>query len=241
MTAWTSLGLGNVHAGEQDMRIMPKYPAAAGTQVGVLFCHSAGASAVEPFTPAQASWLMPLAALGHPILATDLGGPMTWGNDTAIARITEAKAYLHSAMGAKTGKIILACMSMGAAGGLAWAGANPSLVSAVIGVSPVGNITDIWTTNYTGWAATIDTCYSGGWSEATYGAAHNPATLAAAGKFSTIPMLLFSGISDPLVMPATVQYLADHAAPGSSRVAIVGQHTIPVPTQPILDFIVAHS
>lgn len=223
------------------MRILPKYPAADGSQVGVLFCHSAGATATEPLLESWAQFVMPLAAAGHPILATDLGGPVTWGNDTIIARITTAKAYLHASMGAKTGKVILIGMSMGAAGALAWAGANPSLVAGFVGVAPVSNITDIWNTNYTGWAPIIDTCYAGGWSEATYGAAHNPATMAAAGKYATIPTLLYSGISDPLVMPATVQYIADHAAPGSSRVAVVGQHTIPVPTQPILDFVAAHT
>ena len=76
MTSWTSLGLGNVHAGEQDMQILPKYAATSGTQVGVLFCHSAGSDATEPLLENWSKFVLPMAALGHPILATDLGGPM---------------------------------------------------------------------------------------------------------------------------------------------------------------------
>ncbi len=234
-----NLGVSNVHSGEADMRILPKYPGAAGSQVGILFCHSAGSTAIEPTTPNWAAFILPLATAGHPILATDLGGTTTWGNDTVVSRITEAKAYLHSAMGAKTGKIVLVGMSMGGLAAMVWAAQNPTLVAAFVGVAAVCDVTDIVTNNRAGTAASVNSAYSGGWSQATYGAVHNPTTLAAAGSLAAIPALIFTGTEDPLVIPATVDTLVSHM-PLGTRVPVVGQHTIPVPVDPIVEFVAAH-
>lgn len=236
MTAWSTYGLGRAIAAENDVILLPKIPRAGAT--GVLYCHGAGGLASQALATEFAAVLGDLANAGHPVLACDLGGLATWGNDTVLARITTAKAYLHATLGAPSGKIMLVGASMGGLSCLVWAKNNPTLTAGVIGIVPVSDVTDIHTNNRSGLAAAIDSAYAGGWSEATYGAARNPVTFAA--SLSAVPLLLFSGTTDDIVLPATVAALA--AGSGATNIPVTGGHGgWTAPLDPIRAFAAAHA
>jgi hypothetical protein len=149
-----------------------------------------------------------IADAGYTMLSCDLGGVATWGNDTAVARITAAKNYLLTLQDVNAGKIILVGQSMGGQNALVWAAANPMLVKCVIGAIPVINIQDVRNRVYT---ASVDAAYSGGYSDATYGAAHNPYVIAGNGGLNNIPMQLWYGDADTTCLPQYTQAMATRA------------------------------
>ena len=229
-TSWSSMGFGAVVAGEGEVTILPKYPTPTGTSMGVLYCHGAGGPARQALEPAFAPVLNALASAGHPVLSCDLGGLATWGNDVVLARMGTAKAYLHATLGARPGKILLVGASMGGLSALVWAKNNPTLTAGVIGIVPVSDVTDMHTNNRQGLRASIDSAYPGGWSEAAHGATRNPVTVAAAGAYADVPMLLISAQSDTTVLPSTVALLTSRV-PRATHISIPGTHdmfTVPI-------------
>lgn len=220
MSTWTRYSVGNVSPGEGSVEVYPKYPKAAGTQVGVMHVHGAGGNGVQAITPEGKTEGMTrlIAAAGQPTLASDWGGPDTWGNATAVARIGTGRSFLQASMGAKSGKVSFTNGSMGAATTLNWAGANPTLVASIVMIIPVINVTDIHTNNRGGYAGAINAAYGGAYSEATYGALYNPFTQAQAGKYAGIPMLCFYGTSDALCLPTWVTQMA--ALPGMNMTLV---------------------
>lgn len=224
MSVWSSTGLGAVSSGELYTTILPKFPRAVGTMPGVIYAHGNTSNATSAIGPDVGPVVQAIADAGYPVLSGDWGGTSTWGNDTTIARITTGRAYMQASMGARAGKVILVGGSAGGAGVLAWAAANPTLVQCIVGLLPVSDVDDIFTHNRAGIASNISSCYSGGWTQATYGATHNPVTMAAAGKFAGMPMRLFYGTTDTTVIPSTVQALA--ASVGSTAIisSVPGDH-----------------
>lgn len=224
MSAWASTGLGAVTVGEAYTATLAKYPKPAGTMPGVIFCHGNTGRSWDSSGADFAQVVNALADAGYPVLSGDWGGSSTWGNDTTIARITTGKAYLQASMGAKAGKIILVGASAGGQGALVWAAANPTLVSCLVGLLPVSDVNDIFVNNRAGIAANISSCYSGGWSQATYGATHNPVTIAAAGGLTALKMRLFYGTTDTIVIPSTVTTLAASAGANTVISSVPGDH-----------------
>lgn len=236
MTAWSSYGLSRAISGENDVIIRPKYPRSGAT--GVLYCHGAGGMADQALATEFAAVLNDIASAGHPVLACDLGGIATWGNDTVLARINSAKTYLQSTLSAPSGPVLMVGASMGGLSCLVWAKNNPTDCAGVIGLVPVSDVTDIHTNNRQGLASSIDSAYAGGWSEAVYGAARNPVTFAS--SLSSVPMLLFSGTTDTVVLPSTVTALA--AGSGATHISVEGGHGGWIaPLDPIRTFVAAHT
>lgn len=95
-----------------------------------------------------------------------------------------------SAVGARSGKIGLIGLSQGTANALSWAGANPTLTGAVTAYLPAPDL------NYAPFKSSIDGAYGGNYTEASYGAAYNPQTMAAAGKYAGIPIDLITASND---------------------------------------------
>ncbi|OEZ02327.1 hypothetical protein BIY45_02015 [Stenotrophomonas sp. BIIR7] len=143
---------------------------------------------------------------GYVMVSADLGGSRTWGNGTAMNRITDAVSYLHSLSGVAPGPVYLACQSMGGLNGLIWASRNKSSVRALSATIPVINLTDV--RDNSAYQATIDAAYAGGYSQAVYGAAHNPLTLAQSGALNDVPIKLWYGDSDTLCKPQFAQQFA---------------------------------
>lgn len=241
----TEYGVGTVQTGEAHTVFRPKNHFAPQSKVGVMYCHGAGGTAQEALTYGGIAHILSTLGNDRVVFAGDLGG-LTWGNDTAMARIATAKTYLQgSSGGAKTGKMALVGLSMGGCNALVWAAANPALVSCIVAVIPVINLTDMHSNNRGGTASIINDAYAGGWSQGTYGAAHNPLTLAQAGKFTGIPILLFYGTTDPLCVPE--QAIAFGAAVGAdvTLVPIAAGHDFqalgPGYAQQAVDFINTHA
>ena len=130
---------------------------------------------------------------GHPVLAfqassTVGGAGNLWANDACYAMIAAARTYLQStAVGAKSGKVILSGLSQGTLDVLAWAGENPSLVAAITGYLPNTDLAA--TAQAAGYSASVASAYGGSYVQGTHGPTHNPITQASAGKFSSIPSI----------------------------------------------------
>lgn len=220
--AATEYSVGTVVPGEGALMIRPKFKQ---SRQGVMFVHGAGSDATYCIRPEgkQAELTQLVAADGFTAYSGDNGGPQTWGNVTAIARMGSGQAYLQG-QGVKGDKIALVSASMGGLVSLNWAAQNKAKVSCIVSVIPVINVTDIHTNNRGGSAAAINAAYSGGWSQATYGAVHNPRTLASAGKFSGIPMLIFYGLTDTLCVPAETEAFAASVGSSVELVAMPSGH-----------------
>lgn len=218
----SSFGMGAVSTGEQYLAMRPKLATAA-PKVGILYCHASNGQAAEAqYFGGVHTIVAALVSAGHPVLACELGGATTWGNDTSLARVTTARSYLQASMGARPGKVALLGLSMGGLTALAWAGANSALTAGVVGLIPVVNIADIHTSNRGGATATINAAYGGAYSDATLGATHNPQRMAAAGKYAGIPIRTYYGDSDAICVPATQTAFASSS--GAITTRLTGGH-----------------
>ena len=115
---------------------------------------------------------------------------------------------------------------MGGQVSLNWAAANRDKVSCLVSVIPVVDPNDIVVNNRSGYAGLVNAAYQGGWSQATYGSTYNPLTLAQAGRFAGLPMLLFYGTTDALCVPAQTQAFATAAGPSCTLVPVTGGHAL---------------
>ena len=172
-------------------------------------------------TPHQAALARALADAGFACFAPNADGN-TWGNDTAITRIGEAKSYLQSTLGAQSGPVALVGISMGAGAMMAWARANKASVACIVGILPVSDLGDIVTNNRSGLASNVNAAYSGVYSDATYGATHNPTKFAS--QLAGIPAQFWYATDDTTVIPSTVTGVAS-AIGGVDLHTITGGHT----------------
>ncbi len=217
----TGYGVGAVSPGEGYLIIRPSGWVPPASRVGVLYCHGAGGSALEPMVWTSIRAITnELAAQNFTVLACDLGGVGTWGNDTALARITAAQTYLQGTLGCRPGKIGLLGLSMGGGASLAWAAANPSSTAFVLAAIPVCNLTDLWNKHTDGGG--IDAAYAGGYTEAVYGATHNATTMALAGKYATVPISTLYASTDAITAPAVHEAFV--AASGATSFLATGGH-----------------
>lgn len=223
MTYSSTYGVGAVSAGEKYLAIRPKYTRTP-APLGILYCHSSNGQAHEPqYFGGVMDIMAALAAAGHPILSCELGGLSPWGNTTSQARMSEAYTYLQSSMGARPGKVAVMGLSMGGVTSLSWAGNNPGKVAGAVGFIPAVDMTDIVAKNSGGLASSIHTAYGGTYTEAVFGANHNPQTMAAAGRYAGIPIRTYYGDTDPACIPSTQTAFATSS--GAIATALSGGHT----------------
>ena len=211
----TSYSVGAVAAGEGALEIRPKFPPVSARR-GTMFVHGAGSDATYCIAPygKQSTTTGRIVETGTVAFSGDIGGTTTWGNATAMARMSSAYTYLQGRTGVAPGPVALVSGSMGGLTSLNWAAQNRDKVACVVTVIPVINPNDIVVNNRDGYAASVNSAYAGGWSQATYGSTYNPLTLAQAGKFAGLPILIFYGLTDTLCVPAQAEAFA--AAVGST-------------------------
>lgn len=191
---------GKVEEGEQEVVLFPR--ASRPLKTGVIYVHGA-----EGADPGGMQWMklpgrwgtMREVSARAPMLCSELGGNATWGNDTSIARMTAAYNYMQTLPGVSSGKVSLLAQSMGATVAIAWARANIAKVDRIALMIPVINLTDV--RNNSGYQAAIDAAYGGTYSEASFGATHNPLTIAQAGGLPGIKVQLWYGDTDTLCKP----------------------------------------
>lgn len=179
----------------------------------LIYCHGSGDTAGSAFHKTGQGILLKRLARLFTVVACDLGGTATWGNDTVITRIGQAKTYLSSSWGA-TGPVVLVAGSMGALGALAYTLANPSNVLGVAAAIPALDLNDLVANNRGGAAAAINTAYGGTYSDGTHGPTHSPVQFAA--SLPAIPISLWTASDDAICVPATADAFVA-ARPATTR------------------------
>lgn len=216
--AATTYGVGQYAASERHLAFYPLRYRRDGTKRGAIYAHSHGNTALE--AQSLDSVMGALALGGIPAISCDLGGVSAWGNDTAIARVSDAKTYLQGTLGAKTGSVFLLCYSMGAATLLNWARANVSSVAAFAGVAPAVDVAGLYAANTNGATAEINTAYGSAGAWAAAAPTHDPNQFAAT---LTFPQRLYYGTADTAVTPAMVStYAANVGGSNVSTVPLAG-------------------
>lgn len=216
--ALSTLRIGNVVSGENDLIV--SRDSTLPLAVGTIYVHGA-----EGTPPGGIAWtaipgrraIMAAVSAESTILSSDLRGNATWGNDSVLSAITAARTYLLSLPGVSPGKVNILAQSMGGVAAAAWAAANPTLVNRMALLIPVINLTDV--RNNSGYQAAIDAAYGGTYTEAAYGAAHNPLTLATSGTLSSIPMKVWYGNTDTLCKP---EFALQFAAASGAKLRVMG-------------------
>jgi len=213
-------------------------------KMGVLFMHGATANELQPVLSwpfAIGNITRTLAQAGYSVLSI-YGGGDTWGNAACMSLMSDGVEYLKSHLGAKAGKVALIGGSMGGLAVANWARANPSQVAAIVGLTPVSDVTDIHTNNRALLASSINGAYSGGWSEAVYGATRNPHTYAGTDLVG-LAYKAWYGASDTTVIPSTVTDVATAIGGTASAVSVTGNHTTAlsnIPPEDVLAFLNAN-
>jgi len=182
-----------------------------GTKTGIICCHSGGGrAATTPYPTASIGSAYPrlqmwLADCGWPIVTPDLGGDPC-GNDTGTARVEEARTFLQAApRSAKPGPVVMLGYSEGGHIAMKYALDHPDNVAAMVLLQPACDPQDIVTNNRGGFASLLNAAYAGGYSNATYGAAHNPTIFAPTLAAEGIPTYIAYASDDTIVIPSTVQ------------------------------------
>lgn len=210
----------------------------------VVACH--GASGTEeqmlgtwPAYPRAV--ILAIVAAGYPVIAPYAGGN-TWGNDTAMSRITEAVAYGRANLGASPSPVVLVGLSMGGCNVLNWAKRNRADTACVVGVVPVSDVSDIHTNNRSGLTAQINAAHST-WTEAAHGAARNPATFAAT-DLAGLHYQAWGATSDTSCLPATVSAVCTAIGGTATYTEVAGDHNSgigAITTSTVTSFIGAHT
>lgn len=210
----STFGVGTVTSGEGATSTVHQY--IQPTKVA-LYVHGAG-EVSDGWTRVHQRYplIRAAAALGYRIIACDLGGPQTWGNDTAVARMNEAYTYCQTLV---PGKVLILAQSMGGLTSFVWTRMNKEKVSGIVSLIPVTNLTAVHSTD--GYAAVIDPAYGpGGYVESTHGPTKNPSVFAT--QLSTVPMQLWYGAQDTLCLPSDAAAFC--SASGAEGHAIPGGH-----------------
>lgn len=156
-----------------------------------------------PYLPAVGQPLISqIVEAGYPVAAVQAsstigGAGNLWANDKAYGFIDAMRIYMQStAVGAKSGKVILVGLSQGALNVLAYAGRYPANVAAVQAYLP--NTSLAGTAATPGYSASVNAAYSGGYSDAIYGATHSPE-------------IMMNNSTNPYTMPINLVYANNDA------------------------------
>lgn len=192
---WSTSGVGQYRASERHVGWFDRSYVPNGTRRGIVWCHGSlqNATSVRPEA---------FAAAGYPVITADLCAAAyslrNWANDDHIDAIGDAVTYLTGTLGAKTDKVCLYGVSMGAAGALAWARANLSSVAACTVVLPVLDIDDIYQNDKNSLRASIGTAYG-----VTYPTSlgdlstHAPVSFGAS-DLAGLPLKMWASSDDPI-------------------------------------------
>lgn len=100
----------------------------------VVYCHGfagTGESTAWRSESEAADDFRAICAWGHPVIAGNLGGVSTWGNQTSLDAVEDLIEWTHTNYGTRTDKVAFAGESMGALTALNAAISNPDRVAAV--------------------------------------------------------------------------------------------------------------
>lgn len=181
-----------------------------GRKPALIYCHGSGDTAQTVLGKSGQKALIAALAQNYAVIAADLGY-QAFGNDTHVARIVEAVAYLEATWGT-TSRVTLVGGSMGCLGALGYARLYPERVRAVVGIIPGLDLADLM---LRGAAADINAAYGGAYNDATDGPTHSPVQYAA-DLGPDIPIHLWTASDDTIAVPATATAFVA-ARPTTSR------------------------
>lgn len=186
--------------------LRPKDFVPDGSRPGVIFSHGSGGSEADAWAGGSTNLKRILGTIAqtYPVIAPGYtNGGDKWGNDAAIAMVADAFANLGT-QGCSTTKVILASRSMGQLYNMGWARTNTDKVVAQVSFQGVADLQVFRDSNPTA----VDPAYTGGYSDATYGATHNPTVYAPTHVFDATPTRLYYATDDTTVPPSTTTTLA---------------------------------
>lgn len=219
---WTSSGSARVAVGNADVIIRPSV--AMEKMPGVIFVHGAGEGALSWMSISlRIPIFKSLAGAGFTVLATDLGGPQTWGNDSSQAGIMSSYNYLQTLPDVLSGPVFLLGQSMGGLASFIWAANNKDKVLALSTILPVTNLENVHARgDYH--TDLINAAYGVAYNEASMGAKRNPIKLAQAGSLSGVKAQIWYGLGDTLCRPVDATTLGGLLTRPSMR-PVPGGHT----------------
>lgn len=145
---------------------------------------------------------------GYPLITSDCGVD-EFGNARARSGIQAAIDYAQSSeVGVAPGKSHFWGFSQGGGAVLSYAANNPSQVISVGGVCPLVDMNILVEAGGSS-KQFADNAYPPAYSEATHGQQNNPQTMAAAGRFDGMFMILCSSSNDGVIPPVRVQTFKD--------------------------------
>ncbi|MCZ4069227.1 hypothetical protein O1W71_16265 [Microbacterium sp. H37-C3] len=215
---------------------------------GLIYCHGYATTNREPLANAAsdaiAMWkLIARIAEDRPVLSCDFGLD-AWGNASAVSKVTSAVAHLRATYGVHPSKVFLFGQSMGHLTAMNWAAQNKAQVAGVIGSMGVADLKHIHDlTNPEGgylYRASIDAAYTNGYTDAQYGAAHNPIVNAGT-KYAGMPWLDLYGTGDTVASPARAEALKTAIGSTARTIPVAGTHNWPTidnyPVDEVLGFL----
>lgn len=203
----SSMGVGNIQAAETDVLFTPSR-ALTTADIGIILLH--GATTPNEFAD-HTRWgsvrlAARLALAGYPCIAGAMAND-AFANDTVMARITAARAFLASATGCSPNKTHLLGVSMGGGTAVRYAALNPTKVESITGIIPMANIDALYQANTLGLRASIGTAWGVTYPTALPAGAN---LLAQAPAIATadIPVRFYYDDADAAIDPADVLALA---------------------------------
>jgi hypothetical protein len=123
----------------------------------IVWCHGAGST----YTPGPVEKY--IANSVGPMVLTDLGGTLTWGNDASMSRITDAWSWGQTRFpNARTDKMVLWGGSMGSLTALLYTLNNAATVAACGVALPIVDPEDVRINNRGGYQSAIEAQYGVG-------------------------------------------------------------------------------
>jgi pimeloyl-ACP methyl ester carboxylesterase len=233
-SGFSTYASGRTQTGEYDWSMLPPRYAKNGTSRGVIYCHGATQTATGLGSGPTLNEVALLRTIAQyfPVVASDVGGPLTWGNSAAMTAISAAKTYLESSLGARTDGVLLVGHSMGGGNAYDWYQQHPTLVKAMVGVSPVSDLQAFYAANRGSYQAGIGTALG-----VTY-PTPVPASADPNQTYSNLigkPIKVYYGSSDLTVLPSEVTSLATKIGATAVNVGAYGHGEATLGALPLPD------
>lgn len=205
----------------------------------VLYCHGLNGRAWHAASYPNPEFRL-ITDEGFPIGAFDLGGPATWGNDTAIDSIDPAAAYMQGApLEAVDGPFILWAGSMGTLVALNYLREFPAnLIAVGVGLPALSlqNLRD-----QAALTASVEAAFGGNAGYTAALATHNPIAATAEIAALEVPLKLWGSSDDDVCPPDIVAQFVDETGCEFESLGATG-HTVPASAaRGIADWLASHA
>jgi pimeloyl-ACP methyl ester carboxylesterase len=215
----TSLAVDRYTIGEEDVIAGAIHSWAGDQPNGVIYCHGGNDLAASVMTEVAQRDIVTAVARHATVHAGDLGGN-TFGNNTGLARVEEAVAYLRAEWG-QDGPLGFIGGSMGFITSTVYALNHPEDVLFIAGIIPGIDLADLYIRGYAGM---IDAAYPPAYNDATDGPTHSPIQFVD-DLSDELPIHLWTASDDLEAVPATADaFVAARPQTGRTDLGALG-HT----------------